>query len=227
MEEKEVRFLSSLRVYLFSRLALLTLALCIWVPRAAADILLTTGAMVEISAPVSLLEGGSETSALMQILDEGLTLLPAALPVNAVGPGTFTGSSGPVAFIPSGTVVHTYIVHFDPAGGVVALMGGVTFDPGEFILGIQTHTPLLDFSDPIVGHPMAMYPTGTEPFRAFETLPGTDTVMVPPSMASASFSLFAELGVDQARIVTAPVPEPASATALLLAALAGVTVRRR
>lgn len=208
-------------------MALLALVLSIWVPRAAADILLTTGAMIEISAPVSLLEGGSESSALIQILDEGLTVLPGDLPVNAVGPGTFTGSSGPVAFIPMGTLVHTYIVHFDPAGGVVALMGGVTFDPGEFILGIQTHTPLLDFSDPAVGHPLAIYPTGTDPFRAFETLPGTDTVMVPPTLASASFSLIAELGVDQARIVTAPVPEPASATALLLAALACLTVRRR
>ena len=196
------------------------------VAAARADIISTSGAMVEIFAPVSLLSGVTESSTSIGILDEGLTVLPGDLPVNAVGPGTFTYSSGPTVFIPMGTLVHTYIVHFDPDGGVVALTGGVMFDPGEIILGIQTHTPLLDASDAVVGDPMVIYPTGIEPFRAFETLPGTDMVMVPPTLDSADFSLIAELGIDQARIVTAPIPEPATAM-LLLCAAAVLGARRR
>ena len=117
--------------------------------------------------------------------------------------------------------MHTYFVHFDPDGGVVMLTGSVTFDPGETIIGIQTHTPYLEFADPLVGDPMATYPTGVD-FRAFESLPGLDTVMVPFSLDSASFTLFAELSIDQARIVT--IPEPAT---MGLLALGGLAISRR
>ena len=120
-------------------------------------------------------------------------------------------------------MVHTYIVHFDPDGGVVELTGSVTFDPGETIIGIQTHTPYLDGSDAAVGDPLATYPTGLLDFRAFESLPGIDEVTVPPGVGSASFTLIAELGIDQARIVTL-VPEPATLTVL---ALGGLTVWRK
>jgi len=92
----------------------------------------------------------------------------------------------------------------------------VFFDPGETILGIQTHTPWLDGSDAVVGEATATYPTGLLEFRAFETLPGTDTVFIAPGLGSASFTLFAELGIDEARIVTTSVPEPSSLALLLL-----------
>lgn len=193
------------------------------VSQAQAGILFTTGAMTPISAPVSFLEGATESSTLIGILDEGVTLLPVEIAVNAVGAGTHTGSSSSHLIIPAGSMVHTYIVHFDPDGGVIMLTGSVFFDPGEIILGIQTHTPYLDLYDSVVGDPLATYPTGLLDFRAFETLPGTDTVMVPTSLDSASFTLFAELGIDQARIVTV-VPEPAT---LSLLAFGGLAMLRR
>ncbi len=66
---------------------------------------------------------------------------------------------------------------------------------------------------------MATYPDTFIEFRAFESLPGLDTVTLPPGLGSASFTLFAELGVDQARILTSVVPEPG---AWLLVAIVGV-----
>ena len=121
----------------------------------------------------------------------------------------------PYLTVPSGTRVHSYFVHFDPIGGSFAtLTGAVFFDPGETVIGVQTHSPLLYGTDGPLGDPMATYPGTFDMFRAFETLPGTDTVTLPPGMASASFTLFAELGVDHARILTAPVPEPSSIAVL-------------
>ncbi len=190
----------------------------------------TTGAVTETSSPISFLSGATESSTEILILDEGTTVLPSDIFINAIGVGLHSGSAGAPVAIASGTLVHTYILHFDPAGGVVTLAGDVFFDPGETILGIQTHTPYLDGSDAVVGDLMAIYPTGLLEFRAFETLPGTDTVFIAPGLGSASFTLFAELGIDQARIVTTSVPEP-STFALLLSGLAafgvGTTSRAR
>ncbi len=193
---------------------------------AAAGIISTTGAMTEIFAPVSFIEGVTESSTEILILDEGITILPSEIFVNKVGAGLHSGSSGAAIVIPEGFLVQTYIVHFDPAGGVVTLTGGVFFEAGETIMGIQTHTPLLNGADGAVGDPMVIYPTGLSDFRAFETLPGTDTVTIAGGLGSASFTLFAELGIDEARIVTTPIPEP-STSALLMLGLAALGVRRR
>lgn len=199
---------------------------------ADADIIFTTGSMTEISAPVSFPEGDTESSSAILILDEGITTLPSEIFVNKIGVGEHPGSSGAPVPIAAGTLVQTYIVHFDPVGGGFAtLTGGVFFTPGEIILGIQTHTPWLDDAETKgIGDPSAIYPTGLDDFRAFETLPGIDKVTIAPGLGSASFELFAELGVDQARIVTAPVPEPATAALAvvgLLGLLTAAWYRRR
>lgn len=193
--------------------------------RSEGAIAFTTGAMTEIFSPVSFVEGATESSTSIVILDEGVVTLSAAVLVNAFGVGTFGGTVPPLTSIPEGTLVNSYLVHFDPVGGGFAtLTGDVFFEPGEVIIGIQTHTPLLYAADPIVGDPAATYPPFME-FRGFETLPGPDSVTIPPGMASASFTMFAELGIDHARIFTAPVPAPAAGW--LLGGFAGVLMRRR
>ena len=180
--------------------------------QAEADILFTTGAMTEIPAPVSFVEGDTESSTSIAILDEGVTVLSSDVSVNAFGVGAHGDSPPPYLVVPSGTPVHSYFVHFDPVGGAFAtLTGAVFFDPGETVIGVQTHTPLLYTTDGPLGHPLATYPGTFDMFRAFETLPGPDSVTLPPGMGSASFTLYAELGVDHARILTSPaVPEPSS-----------------
>ncbi|MGH0028927.1 MAG: PEP-CTERM sorting domain-containing protein [Myxococcota bacterium] len=196
-------------------LAVLVLALVVSGP-AGSVIVSTSGSLVETTSPISLLEGDTESSTEFVILDEGPTVLSGEIFVNKVGPGLHTGSSGTPIPIATGTLVNTYIVHFDPAGGVITLSGGVTFEPDEIILGIQTHTPWLDGADGIVGDPMTTYPTGLLEFRAFESLPGLDSLTIDPSLESVSFTLIAELGIDQARIVTTVVPEPGTASLLAL-----------
>lgn len=189
--------------------AVLLISIVTLASQAVADIVSTTGAMTEISAPVSFVPGDTESSTSIAILDEGITLLVDDQFVNAFGVGTHDGSAPPYLLVPAGTLVHSYFVHFDPIGsGFATATGAVFFSPGETIIGVQTHTPLLYASDAPLGHPMATYPDTFIEFRAFETLPGTDTVTLPPGLGSASFTLFAELGVDHARIFTTVVPEP-------------------
>lgn len=193
---------------------------------ARAQIAFTTGSMVEVGAPISFETGATESSSEILIFDEGITLLSSDVLVNAFGPGSHGGTVPPTLTISMGTLVRSYLVHFDPLGASFAtLTGAVFFTPGEFIIGVQTYTPLLYAADPIVGDPLATYPGVFDAFRGFETLPGADSVTLPLDMASASFSLFAELGVDHARIFTVPIPAPSSLA--LLATFGALCASRR
>jgi hypothetical protein len=196
--------------------------------QAIAGVLFTTGAMTEISAPVSFVTGATESSTSIAILDEGITVLSADVELNVYGVGVHGDDPPPYLVVPAGTRVQSYLVHFDPVGSSFAtLTGAVFFDLGETVIGIQTHTPLLYTTDVPLGHPLATYPGTFDAFRGFETLPGPDSVTLPPGLGSASFTLFAELGVDHARILTAPVPEPTSFVVFGLVFIVIVCISRR
>ncbi len=176
---------------------------------ASAAVFSTSGAMVEVAPPPSLLAEAFESSTEMRIIDEGSKFLVGPLFVDGFGPGP-QFPAGPLDVLPPGLFVNTYIVHFDPDGGVVSLSGEVTFDAGEIIVGLAMHPPYLDASDGFpVGDPFITYPTGSTT-RGFETLPGTDMGFIAFDLNSVSFDLFAELGIDQVRIFTLPVPEPST-----------------
>jgi hypothetical protein len=198
--------------------------------QARADILSVSGAMSILSPPVSVAgEGITESSATIFVIDEGISIVPPGPPdlfVNAFGPGPH-GDDPASLMLPPGAIFHSYLVHFDPAGGVVSLTGGITFDPGETIFGIQTHSPLLYSTDGPFGDPSVVYPGVFISTRAFDTLPApADMVTIAGDLNSATFALTAELGMDQARIFTVPVPEPSSAALLIAGALALGLMRR-
>lgn len=185
-----------------------------------ADIFMVSPGMTVLTPPVSVEgEGFTVSSSTIFIIDEGISTVPLGPPdlfVNAFGPGVHGGGFPPSALLPPGSAFHSYLVHFDPAGGVVSLTGSVTFDPGELIFGIQTYSPLLYTTDAAFGNPLVTYPAGFLSTRGFDTLPApADTVTIAGDLNSATFSLTAELGIDQARIFTIPVPQPASIVLLL------------
>lgn len=201
-------------------------------PLVRADILFVDAGMTILTSPVVLAdEGFTESSTTIFIIDEGLSVVPAGPPdlfVNAFGAGAHGGSFPPSLMMPPGALFHSYLVHFDPAGGVVSLSGSVTFDVGEIIFGIQTYAPLLYTTDGPFGDPLVTYPAGFISTRGFDTLPApADMVTIAADLNSATFSLTAELGIDQARIFTIPVPQPASLTLLLASAGFGMMKRRR
>lgn len=196
-----------------------------------AAIFSVSGAMTILSPPVSVAgEGITESSSTIFIIEEGSTIVPGSPPdlfVNAFGPGSHGDSFPPSLTLPPGSLFNSYLVHFDPTGGVVSLTGTVTFDPGELIFGIQTHTPLLYTTDGPFGHASVTYPGAFISTRAFDALPApADVVTIAGDLNSAIFSLTAELGMDQARIFTYMVPEP-SRIALLLLGTALCMARRR
>lgn len=208
--------------------ALIGAAMCLSAAQHAhAAIASVTGAMTPIAPPPSLVIGALESSTAMFIIDEGTSFVPPApLFVDGFGPGP-QFPAGPLAVLPAGLPIHTYIVHFDPVGGGFATVSGsVTFDPGEIIVGLAMHTPYLDATDGFpIGLPAVIYPTG-DLDRGFETLPGTDTGFIAFDLNSVSFDLFAELGIDQVRIFTT-IPEPASAALLSMGAAATIVRRKQ
>jgi hypothetical protein len=196
-----------------------------------ADILSVSATMTILTPPVSVAgEGITESSTTIFVIDEGISVVPPGPPalfVNAFGPGPHGDSFPPSLMMPPGSVLHSYLVHFDPAGGIVSLTGTITFDPGETIFGIQTHAPLLYSTDGPFGDPSVVYPGAFIATRAFDTLPApADVVTIAGDLNSATFALTAELGMDQARIFTVPVPEPSSAALLIVGAVVLGLIRR-
>lgn len=118
------------------------------------------------------------------------------------------------ATIPAGTVVNSYLVHFDRVGQPGAFLfrsGSVTLD--QPVLGlISTRTNLLA-SDAILGIPTTTYAVGSN--RGVE-LTDQDSFQLSSDLHTVSFTLGTSVGEDQLRIVTA-VPEPSTAELLCLA----------
>ena len=127
--------------------------------------------------------------------------LSAPLPVDIIDPvGTYGAGQTNPGLVPAGTPVDSYLVHLDNVGdtGNAFLSGSLTFD--QPVLGIILLPGTLNASDPVVGAPGTLYPTGDTQFRGYEA---PDTVTVSPDGFTVTFAAVSGSRQDDVRIITA------------------------
>jgi len=143
-------------------------------PKDTVDPLLTTpggyyvtGNVQEIPPPPSVTLGATEDSKWIRTFGErDGCVLPSGVKVDGVGPGTYTGGSHTTGTVAAGTMVSSTYLFFDPVGnGPADTCGQITFSSD--ILGVIFISGTLDQSDPVLGHPGTVYPTGLSA-RGFE-----------------------------------------------------------
>ena len=185
-----------------------------------------TGAVSPATAPSSLVQGQFESSTDIRLIWEQQNIvLTEDLTVNLSEPGNYnryTFNSTP-AIIRAGTMVSSYLLHFDPVGITMGtLTGSVSFDTP--ILGVMVQDPTLNASTPVVGVNGTTYP-------AYSPLSGADTLSLTLTMDTVSVLLCSDYHVDHVRIIT-QVPDAASTGFLVSCALFGLggvrwLIRRR
>ena len=200
---------------------------------AIAGIISTSGSLIEIAAPDSVLEGALESDSVSSIFAErqGVTLAND-LDINIDAPGTFFGSTNPVATMLAGTRIDSYFLHIDPVGspGFTTYSGSVTFD--QDLLGLITFRTKLDDSDALLGLASVAYPTGQNSILrgVLDTTGRRDEITLSADRRTVNFDLQVSQGnVEQMRFLlassNAAVPEPATFTLFL--AMAGIVTRIR
>src|SRR5262249_36054507 len=155
-------------------------------------------------------------------------ILNTAIAVDITVPGTSPSattrnfSSGT---IPIGTKISSYFVHFDDIGDPatpVAASGSITFDTD--ILGLIVTAKNLDASDSYPGLPSVIYDTG-DGGRDLEINPGdvgqgtNDQIILSDDRRTVTLNLRDGTAPDEVRILTTPVPEPASISLLAISGL--------
>ncbi len=166
-------------------------------------------ALIIISAPPSVLPGAIQSQVNASIFYESTTTLAAPLSVDIIAPGTYNlaDPDNPGA-IPAGTTVNSYFLHHESVANQLStvVVAGTFPTP---ILGVIINETYMDASDPILGNPGTLYPTGLD-FRGLE-LPYTslaDVVFWSGNQVFISVKSTTADVLDQIRIVTTAVPEP-------------------
>lgn len=193
-----------------------------------AGIIGTTGAATFIPTPsdASLDAITSNTQVYVWNEDQNVTLA-APLLVNAVAPGIYNTPASLASIpIPAGTAVASHYISFDapPPEAPSFAIGTVTFDAdiiGVIVLGDIGPT-FLDLSD-FLGS-STLYPDGVDA-RGIEISINDDNFGISPSHKTLSFDLHAAFPGDFIRVITLPVPAPA--TAPFLGAVGLLAMRRR
>jgi len=153
-------------------------------------------------------------------------VLASNLVVSILPPGSYptdstSQSTDGSLTVPAGTVIDSYMLNFDPQSG--SAVADFSFD--KPIVGLITYSGTsaaddhLFLSDYLIDAavPAANIPTGHYDARGIETTAGDFIHWVSPT--EITISLGASSPGDQVRVITAqPVPEPATAAALLAGA---------
>lgn len=201
------------------------------VDASAADVDFTVGSLVLISPPASVVEGALEdTSTAVVFYERQRVLLASDLSVDATNPGAdvnASGVGGDPGLIPAGTLVDSFLVHFDPVGQPTDLNVTVSwflgFQSTDRILGLIYSDALLDASD-FLGAPATTYPTGVVFRGTTGASEGNDSLLWSQFFAMSGLQSVT-VAVDQVRVILAS-PEPASAI-LAIPALLVFALRRR
>ena len=167
-----------------------------------------SGGTVEISPPASVelntpeLESNSEA---FVFTERSGVLLNSDLIVDVLDAGTtVTGSNndspGP---IPSGTLVNSLFLHFDPSR-LASVSGAVTLD--QEILGVILSASNLDASDNLLGGLETVYPTGLAS-RGVVLEASDDSITLSADRRTLTYNLAAQNSTDQLRIITATTVE--------------------
>lgn len=211
--------------------ATLTAAACLGLAFSAlwpssARALSTTGAIQLTPAPPSIELDAFVSNTVIRLIEEGTVLLSTDLAVDVTSPGTYNDPAQVTpSTIPVGTLVRSYITHFDSIDTQLVLnrSGSITFDTD--ILGIMIFDSTLDAADPVVGLGSVVYPTGLM-FRGTEI-----STQFPESVSLLDNRTFRinQMGVDlvsdSLRIITI-VPEPGTLI-LVTVGLSFLALRRR
>jgi hypothetical protein len=198
----------------------------------AQDIAFTSGSLVEIAPPTSVEEGALEDSGTAVIFAERQRFLLASdLSVDATNPGAevnASGIGGDPGLISAGTLVDSYLVHFDPVGQPtdlnVTAAWSVGFESTNRILGLIYSDALLDASD-FLGAPGTAYPTGLEFRGTTGSSEGNDSLLWSQFTAMSGLQSVT-VAVDQVRVIVAA-SEPVSVLLTLPALLAFGMLRRK
>jgi hypothetical protein len=182
---------------LVSLLAVLAVAATVGTTAAVAAITSTSGAVVQIAPPASVQDGALQSDTQIRVFEEQQCVTLASdlqLDFSAAG------GSG---LIPAGTVVSSYLLHFDPTGSAPVTLTG-SFGTDEVIIGVLTNASSLDATDSAVGAPGTTYPAG-DPARGLDA---GDSITVSGDQLTATTTVTDRFHFDQIRVIGHCPPPP-------------------
>ena len=218
--------------------AVVVSSLCISNSRAAIINVSGTGVDAGSAAGVDLDNGGAENNMIQGYEElEEVAVGPNSVIVDRLvganlnigdtfqGFTNFNAANG--RFLPTG-LYNSHLIHFDPVGTSGGISGPATFTFQGSIVGIIISNAgddkLLNDSDPIFGNALD-YDTAQQ--RRFDGGGGLDIVtLLAANVLRIDQAMTGSSHIDNARVLTIPVPEPMSAGLLTLGA-AGLAMRRR
>ena len=168
-----------------------------------------TGDASYISAPPSVEAGDLTNNLGFYVFDEKTVTLSSALDVDWFASNGGTLSNGGGGTISAGTSLTSYFVHFNPEGDPDIgreVAGNLTFS--QKIIAVIFTSPHLDASDSVVGVAGTDYPTGIDS-RKYENFDVNNSYLVDAYTLHINTKAWAPW-MDQARVITAPVPVPAA-----------------
>lgn len=159
--------------------------------------------VIQVRAPGNVRQGRLEGSSIVAFQERQNIRLNRNIRANITQPGSYSrqGRKSP-GIIPKGTVVNSYMLHFDPPGrrNQATASGRATFN--EEIIGIIVGSNPLKNTDRALGLPI-VYPQGNARGLEFQNNPNRgDSIDLSFNRRTVTLNLRARMSVDQVRVIT-------------------------